>query len=111
MILQVTEQGLNLGEPEDLKSYSVRINHPERSADSIAALHPELRSVDPARLAVGQATLLRLAGKLALDQEWLSDFDGMVKYAGAKGWVTEAGEIIGHIECYGMENDQYTPPQ
>lgn len=111
MILHVTEQGLSLRDPRDLKSYSVQTNHSECSAESIAALYPELRSVDRGRVAVGQATLLRLAGKLALDQEWLSNFDGMVKYAGSKGWVTEAGEIIGHIERYGLENDQHAPRQ
>lgn len=98
MILQVTERGLSLKQPEDLKSYSIRVDGSERSKASIIELHPELLSVEPARVAVAQETLRGLAGSLAHDQEWLAGFDGMVKYAGSKGWVTEAGEIIGHIE-------------
>lgn len=98
MILQVHEQGLNLKCPEDLKSYSVQVDDSECSKERIIALHPELLSIEPARVAVSQEILRALAGELAHDQEWRSGFDDMVKYANSKGWVTEAGEIIGHVE-------------
>lgn len=98
MILQVAEGGLRLEQPKDLNSYSVQVDDSNRSKENVIDLHPELLSLDPARVAVAQEILQSLAGSLAHDQEWLSGFEVMVKYASSKGWVTEAGEIIGHIE-------------
>lgn len=98
MILQVAEEGLHLEQPKDLNSYSVQVDDSNRSKESVIDLHPELLSIEPSRVAVAQEVLQSLAGNLAHDKEWLSGFEGMVEYASSKGWVTEAGEIIGHIE-------------
>lgn len=98
MILHVTAQGLGLDDPSDLKSYKVQVDGPESERDSVVAAHPQLRRVDAGHVAVPQETLRSLAGGLASEPEWLSNFAKMVSYASSKGWVTEAGEIIGHIE-------------
>ncbi len=98
MILHVTAQGLTLKDPGNFNAYKVQIDGPEGSKEEVIGLHPQLRRIDPGHVAVARETLERLAGGLASDREWVSGFAGMVAYARSRGWVTEAEEIVGHIE-------------
>lgn len=98
MILNVTAQALSLEDPQDLKSYKVLLNGSATTGGTLIDAHPELRRVDPQHVAIGYETLARLAGALVSDRDWLSNFEGMLEYATSRGWVTEAGEIVGHIE-------------
>lgn len=97
MILSVRTEGLVVQEPDDLKSYKVVVDGQE-NREAIIAAHSELRQVDPEHVAVAETVLKNLAGDLATDEEWLTGFARMINYARSRGWVTEAGEIVGHIE-------------
>jgi hypothetical protein len=98
MILHVSTAGLTLAEPRDLKSYKVVIDGPAAAHDALIAAAPGLRRMDASHVALAETALKDLAGEVAADQDWLTGFAGMIAYARSKGWVTEAGEIVGHIE-------------
>ena len=98
MILYVTELAVNLAEPEDLKRYSVQLADSELSTEEMLSLHNELVQINPTEVAISPETLRTLAGDLAQNSSWQSDFEDMMDYAIKKGWVTNAGEIVGHIE-------------
>jgi hypothetical protein len=39
-----------------------------------------------------------LAGERATHPGWLASLDGMLEYAGAHGWLDDAGAIRAHVE-------------
>ena len=77
--LSTVPPGTTLQEPEDLKSFRLVV----RSAEH-ASVAPE--------------ELLRLAGSRADAPDWRQQFEAMVEYARAEGWVREDGAIRAHVE-------------
>lgn len=77
-------------------------------AGNLRALSVELRSCDASRAATLMGDLGRLDGEhawldiarlrglspLADDPEWASGFDGVITYAGSKGWLDETGSRV-----------------
>jgi hypothetical protein len=53
---------------------------------------------DDGHVFVEPALLRRLAAERAGDVGWSEQFEGMVEYASAKGWIDDAGNVRAHIE-------------
>lgn len=98
MILHVSEQSMNLSEINDLKRYSVQIAQSDLSTEEILSGHSHLVQISSTEVAVSPQILRNLADAFAQNASWRSDFQSMMQYASEKGWVTSAGEIVGHIE-------------
>ena len=68
-----------------------------KDADNMKAF--SVTVVQASETFVDRDVLLRMAGDLAGDSEWLAGFEAMVAYAQSKGWVRESdGAIQAHIE-------------
>lgn len=77
--LTTVPPSVTLGDPDDFSRFSVR-------------MRPVLDTwVDP--------ELLRaVAGERGADPHWRAQLDGMLEYAGAKGWLDETGAVQAHVE-------------
>lgn len=94
MIIRVDRTGPSLLEPEDCKRFHVEVVDlpagPDALLDALGAwadggddTHVWIR-IDAVRAAA--------AGRVAAT--WDADFDGMVAFAGSKGWLDAAGTAI-----------------
>jgi len=70
---------VSLREAEDLTSFSARVTVPSHTF-----ITPE--------------TLREFAGELGHDPEWNAQLEGVLAYAGSKGWLREDGAIRAHVE-------------
>ncbi|MCP3854069.1 MAG: hypothetical protein GY745_09390 [Actinomycetia bacterium] len=83
-----------LEEPGDCTRFHVELIG---SDDALAATLGDVGRVDGKHVWVSPGAVRRLAVGQVNDN-WESDFAGMVGYATSKGWVDDAGAIRAHIE-------------
>lgn len=86
-------------EPENFTAFKLTSHGGE--LPELAAALGDLGDVDAdgAHVWLTIAALRSLAGDLASQPGWSKSFDGMIRYAGSKGWLSENGEAIrAHVE-------------
>lgn len=97
--VDVPAAATTLQEPEDCKKFHVEASGvPEGSLDAVlAALGSWASGGDDGHVWVS-IDAVRSAAAGRVGDGWAADFDGMVAYAGTKGWLNAAGDgIQAHI--------------
>jgi flavin reductase (DIM6/NTAB) family NADH-FMN oxidoreductase RutF len=89
-----------LRDPEDFTAFKLTARG-KSDAPTLDAALGDLGHIDPAGehawLTLGG--LRALAGELAASAAWSDDFEGMVRYAGSRGWLSAEGDAVrAHIE-------------
>lgn len=101
MQIVVSETGVSLANPSEFTRFEV-VSHVERAqaADLLSkAGAGALREDD--HVEVPEQFLRTAAGEVAETEEWNSGFGKMLGYAQSKGWVTDGGDILAHVEWEG----------
>lgn len=70
-----------------------------REPDNFSGFKVVVKRLDS--VGVSAAMLRELAGERVNDPEWQSQFDGMLAYAAAHGWLRDDGSIEAHVEWNG----------
>lgn len=98
MYIDVSDSGVKLENPAEFTRFEVvstldrdRTNSALQSAGVGA-----LREDD--HVAVPQSYLRDAAGSAAEEPGWSDGFEKMLGYAQSKGWVTESGDVLAHVE-------------
>jgi len=87
-----------LAEPDDFKHFAVLAPGPVDPA-SLAEAAGELgRAEGDSHVFVDPDRLRRLPGARPDDPEWSASLDGMLAFAGSRGWIDGAGRVRAHVE-------------
>ncbi|MCU1658613.1 MAG: hypothetical protein JWO57_3269 [Pseudonocardiales bacterium] len=95
MFVAVTQDGIEVGEPDDCRSLDVRA-----AAGDMAAVDAALRAGGLGRWDGGAeadldlADLRRRAQTGAISDSWPARWDAMVGYARGKGWLSADGTTV-----------------
>ena len=99
MIVDITDSGVTLTDPDDLRRFhsrvpaGVAVTPWTRCSAAPGAGH----SVGADQVAVN-VTWLRAAAS-GVDENWERSFQQMLDFAGTKGWLTDdGGAVLAHIE-------------
>ncbi len=98
MIVEVTADGVRLVAPDDVRGFHIDL---ASGVDLAAALHEHgwgtlADDDDHAWVSIGA---VRRAAVGNVDADWDESFDGMLAYAGTKGWLDADGtHIKAHVE-------------
>lgn len=95
MLVRASAAGVTLDAPRDFTTLSLIL---EGGPAAEAAAARVGTWADPDHLVLPARTLVELAGPVATEIGWQSDFDRMVSYATRKGWVDANGGIRIHVE-------------
>ena len=90
MVIVLTDDGPVLEAPEDCKKFHVEV----RGSGELGAAG---RFDDDGEHALIEIDWVRQAAAGRVPDDWTEQFDGMLAYAGTKGWI-EGTTIKGHIE-------------
>ena len=94
VIIRVDRSGPSLLEPEDCKRFSVEVGDlPGGPAALLAALGSWAAGGDAAHVWI-RIDAVRAAAAGTVGPAWDAEFDGMVAFAGTKGWLDETGTAI-----------------
>jgi hypothetical protein len=100
MHLHLTASGPELAEPDDCTTFSVVVD-PELDTETVRALLAEYKAgtltEDAKYVFVPPEALRALAGGRT-GADWASRFEKMLAYAATKGWISENGDVRGHID-------------
>jgi len=90
VVIVITDDGPVLVSPEDCKAFHVEL----RGSGELGAAG---RFADDGEHALIDIDWVRQAAAGRVGPDWDAEFEGMLAYAGTKGWI-EGSAIKGHIE-------------
>jgi hypothetical protein len=83
---------------DDLRVVVEADGEPSTEALAAALAGAGFLDADGRHVRLAADSLPRLAGGLADDPTWRSEYDRMVAYASGQGWVDDDGRIRAHLE-------------
>ena len=99
MIVDITDSGITLTDPDDLRRFHshVPLGVTDDTVDAVLARTGAGHRVGAAQVAVTVAWLR--ASATGVDENWERSFQQMLDFAGTKGWLTDdGGAVLAHIE-------------
>ena len=99
MIVDITDSGVTLTDPDDLRRFHshVPLGVTDDAVDAVLARTGAGHRVGADQVAVN-VTWLR-ASASGVDENWERSFQQMLDFAGTKGWLTDdGGAVLAHIE-------------
>ncbi|MGS0684307.1 hypothetical protein ACVBEQ_03945 [Nakamurella sp. GG22] len=99
MIVDITDSGVTLTDPEDCRRFHARVpvGVADGAVDAVLAHTGAGRRVGTDQVAVNVAWLRAAAH--GVDGTWERSFQQMLDFAGSKGWLTDdGGAVLAHIK-------------
>jgi len=99
MHLRVDASGaVTLDDPDDCTSFSITGVAPSSAAVEAAVRASGIELCDGATHGYVAPDVVVLLAEGRVGEGWAERFDGMVRFAGSKGWLDGSGRIRGHTD-------------